>query len=722
MKLGLGVAYPLGANWNGKGTNFALFSSTAKTVDLCLFDHIDAEHESMTIRMTEYTDQVWHAFLHGVGPGQLYGFRVDGEYNPQAGLRFNRNKVLLDPYAKAISGKTVWSREMFAYPLGSKNTDLDFDNEDNARYVPKSVVIDPSFDWQGDRPLGYPLHSSIIYEVHVQGFTKLCPHIPEEIRGTYAGMSHPFIIDYLKKLGVTAVELLPVHEHVDDWHLLNKNLSNYWGYNTIGFFAPEASYACQTDRAQQVNEFKQMVKALHQAGIEVILDVVYNHTAEGNHLGPTLCFKGIDNPAYYRLVENDMRHYFDYTGTGNTFNVMHPRVLQLIMDSLRYWVLEMHVDGFRFDLASTLARELHAVNKLSAFFDIIHQDPVLSVVKLIAEPWDIGEGGYQVGNFPVLWAEWNGKYRDCVRKYWKGDDHSMGEFAYRITGSSDLYQTTGKRPYASINFITAHDGFTLNDLVSYNEKHNEANLEDNRDGESNNNSWNCGAEGTTQDEAVLKLRRKQRRNFLMTLFLSQGVPMLCGGDEFARTQQGNNNSYCQDNELNWFHWDWSEESQTLFDMTQRLIQFRRDHPVFRRPKFFQGRPIRGTQIKDIMWFNVDGTEMTEEQWQVGYAKCFGLLLSGSTMDVKDIEGDPIQDGTFLLLFNSHYDSIPFHLPGESIHQWRLLINTEDEKGFLDHPTSHPAEQPIQLEARSVMVLELQDPHKTPKIEESGKSA
>lgn len=720
MKPGLGVPYPLGATWNGKGTNFALFSDNAKTVDLCLFDHIDSKKESSTIRLTEHTDQVWHIFLPGIKPGQIYGYRVDGDYNPKAGLRFNPNKVLLDPYAKAISGKTLWSKAMFGYKLNSENADLDFDTKDNAPNAPKSVVIDPNFDWEDDQRIGTPLHSSVIYEVHVTGFTKQCPEIPEELRGTYLGLSHPHSIDYFKKLGVTAVELLPVHEHIDDWHLQSKDLSNYWGYNTIGFFAPESSYARESDQANQVQEFKQMVKDLHKAGIEVILDVVYNHTAEGNQLGPTLSFKGIDNPAYYRLVPDDFRHYFDYTGTGNTLNVMHPRILQLIMDSLRYWVLEMHVDGFRFDLASTLARELHEVSKLSAFFDIIHQDPVLSQVKLIAEPWDIGEGGYQVGNFPILWAEWNGKYRDTVRRYWKGDDHLIGEFANRITGSSDLYQTNGKRPYASINFIIAHDGFTLNDLVSYNNKHNEANGENNNDGESNNNSWNCGVEGETEDQEILKLRRKQKRNFLATLLLSQGVPMICGGDEFGRSQNGNNNAYCQDNEVSWFNWNLSPDAQSLLKFSQRLVHFRHEHPIFRRPKFFQGRPIRGTNIKDIMWFNVDGTEMNEEQWQVTYAKCFGLLLSGSTMDVKDANGDPIHDGTFLLLFNSHHEPLPFKLPGEPMHQWNLLIDTKEEEGFLSNPTSYQADQSITLEERSLMVLELQASNESPKVEDSEK--
>ena len=593
----------MGAKTNAEGTNFTLFSENSTGVDLCLFNHPDDAQESARIRLTEVTDAVWHCFLPKITSGQLYGFRVHGLYDPEEGHRFNEFKLLIDPYARAIAGLIKWSDEMFAYTIGGEDADLNKDTRDSAAGLPKSVVVSDEFDWAGDAGPDIPLAESVIYEVHVKGFSKLCPHIPEAIRGSYAALGSDFAIDYFKRLGVTAVELVPVHHFVNDEHLEKRGLSNYWGYNSIGYFAPHSTYSSSGILGQQVIEFKEMVKKLHAAGLEVILDVVYNHTGEGNHMGPTLSFRGADNAAYYRLVARDRRYYMDYTGCGNSLNMMHPRVLQLIMDSLRYWILEMHVDGFRFDLASTLARELHEVNRLSAFFDIVHQDPVISRVKLIAEPWDVGEGGYQVGNFPVLWAEWNGKYRDCMRKYWRGDEGTIGEFASRLTGSSDLYHQDGKRPYASINFITAHDGFTLNDLVSYNEKHNEANGEGNQDGDSNNNSWNCGAEGPTESEEINGLRRRQMRNFLATLFLSQGVPMLTGGDEFARTQNGNNNVYCQDTELSWFNWERNatQEAQTAFVI--KLIRFRKEHPVFRRPKFFQGRPIRGLGIKDIMWLN-----------------------------------------------------------------------------------------------------------------------
>src|SRR5438552_12158885 len=553
VKIWLGYPYPLGATWLGNGVNFALFSEAGTSVDLCLFDNIDAGQENIRIPMTEYTDQVRHVFLPDVRPGQLYGFRVSGPYDPERGLRFNRAKLVLDPYAKAIAGEVNWADEMFGYVVGDKLEDLARDFRDDAWGMPKSVVIDNAFDWHDDRKLGIPLHSSVIYEMHVKGFTKLCQKVPEELRGTYAGLGSAAAIDYLKNLGVTAVELLPVHAHIDDKVLIDRGLTNYWGYNTIGFFAPHAEYSSSGDLGGQVMEFKAMVRNLHAAGIEVILDVVYNHTAEGNHLGPTLSFRGIDNQAYYWLQPDNPRFYMDFTGTGNTFNLLHPRTLQLVMDSLRYWVLEMHVDGFRFDLASTLARDASGVNKLHAFFEIIHQEPVLSQVKLIAEPWDVGEGGYQVGNFPVLWAEWNGKYRDTVRSFWKGDEGRIGELAYRLTGSPDLYQHDGRRPYASINFVTAHDGFTLNDLVSYNDKHNEANGEENRDGDNNNHSWNHGVEGPSDDPEIRQLRLQQRRNFLATLLLSQGVPMITAGDEWGRTQKGNNNAYCQDNEISWLN-------------------------------------------------------------------------------------------------------------------------------------------------------------------------
>ena len=622
-------------------------------------------------------------------------------------MRFNSSKLLLDPYAKAIAGRVEWGDEMFGYVVGGEKEDLTRDFRDDAWGMPKAVVIDNAFNWDGDRKLGRPLAESIIYEVHVKGFTKLCPSVPPELRGTYAGLGSTWAIDYFKQLGVTAVELLPVHAHIDDKALVDRGLTNYWGYNTIGFFAPEAKYSGSGDRGGQVNEFKTMVRNLHAAGIEVILDVVYNHTAEGNHLGPTLAFRGIDNIASYRLRTENPRFYLDFTGTGNTFNLLHPRTLQLVMDSLRYWVLEMHVDGFRFDLASTLARDANGVNKLHAFFEIIHQDPVLSQVKLIAEPWDVGEGGYQVGNFPVLWAEWNGKYRDAIRSFWKGDEGKIGEVAYRLTGSPDLYQHDGKRPYASINFITAHDGFTLTDLVSYNEKHNEANGEKNHDGDNNNLSWNHGVEGPTDDPKINALRERQRRNFLTTLLISQGVPMLLGGDEFGRTQNGNNNAYCQDNELSWFHWEkWDENQKALFEFTRRLIQLRRQHPVFRRPKFFQGRRIRGSEIKDVMWFNPGGNEMSEKDWSLPLARCLGMMLSGDTIDVLGFQGEPIRDDTFLFLMNAHYETISFLLPGQENIEWQLLLDTATESGFLAEPKSFPSGDELPVIDRGVCLLKL----------------
>jgi glycogen operon protein len=704
LKVWLGKPYPLGATWTGSGVNFAIYSEHATGIDLCLFDSADSAHEQIRIRMTEQTDQVWHVFLPDVKPGQLYGYRVYGPYEPEAGQRFNPAKLLIDPYAKAIAGSETWSDEMYPYTIGDAEEDLTLDYRDDAWGIPKSVVVDPAFDWGNDLPPGTPLHSSSIYEVHVKGFSKLCPDVPEEIRGTYKALGSDFAIKYFKKLGVSAVELLPVHQCVDDKHLNDNGLSNYWGYNTIGYFAPDPRFSASGVEGGQVAEFKQMVKNLHAAGIEIILDVVYNHTAEGNHLGPLLCFKGIDNQSYYRLTADNPRFYNDYTGTGNTLNVMHPRVLQLIMDSLRYWVTEMHVDGFRFDLASTLARELHSVSKLSAFFDIIHQDPVLSQVKLIAEPWDVGEGGYQVGNFPVLWAEWNGKYRDAVRGYWKGDEGQIGEMAYRLTGSPELYEWNGKRPYASINFIIAHDGFTLADLVSYNEKHNEANGEKNQDGESHNRSWNCGVEGETDDEEINALRRRQQRNFLSTLFLSQGVPMLCHGDECGRTQRGNNNAYCQDSELTWMHWDWDKHAQQLSEFTSRLIHFRKEHPIFRRPKFFQGRKIRGSEVKDIMWFNPGGTEMNDDEWTTGFVRTLGMLLSGDTIDVQDEHGEPIHDDTFLLLCNAFHDPVNFVLPGTEDVRWELILDTQEESGFLKAPVKCAAGDDFELGGRSLYLL------------------
>jgi glycogen operon protein len=671
-----GLPYPLGATVMEQGVNFALFSENATGVDLCLFDNADAPHETVRIRMAEHTDQVWHCFLPGVSAGQHYGYRVYGPYEPKEGQRFNPAKLLIDPYAKAIAGGVEWSEEMFGYKMGpAKDADLTIDPRDNAFGVPKCVVVDNRFDWGGDHQLATPLPRTVIYEAHVKGFSKLCPHIPEELRGTYAALGTPFAIEYFKKLGVTAVELLPVHHFVNDEFLQKRGLSNYWGYNSIGYFAPHARYSSSGMNGGQVAEFKQMVKNLHEAEIEVILDVVYNHTAEGNHLGPTLSFRGVDNAAYYRLVQNNKRFYMDYTGCGNTLNMMHPRVLQLIMDSLRYWVLEMHVDGFRFDLAATLARELHEVSRLSAFFDIIHQDPVLSQVKLIAEPWDVGEGGYQVGNFPVLWTEWNGKYRDCVRGFWKGDEH-VSEFAYRLTGSSDLYQRDGKRPYASINFVVAHDGFTLSDLVSYNEKHNEANGEENRDGDNHSRSWNCGVEGQTDDEEINKLRRRQQRNFLATLFLSQGVPMLCGGDEYGRTQNGNNNAYCQDNELSWLGWERTPEQ------------------------------IRGMEAKDLLWFNADGSEMTDDHWNRSFIRCIGVVLAGFAEDIRDYFGKPIKDDTFMLLFNGHHEPVKFFLPGREHVTWERIIDTDEEDGFLAAPTTHQSGDELVLVPRSMAVFKL----------------
>jgi len=706
VKTWLGYPYPLGATWMGNGVNFALFSEAATSVDLCLFDNIDARQENVRIPVTEHTDQVWHVFLPDVRPGQLYGFRVSGPYEPDRGLRFNSAKLLLDPYAKAIAGQVNWGDEMFGYVVGGKGEDLTQDFRDDAWGVPKSVVIDSAFDWQGDRKLGIPLHSSVIYEVHVKGFSKLWPEIPEELRGTYAGLGSAAAIDYLTKLGVTAVELLPMHEHIDDKILVDRGLKNYWGYNTIGFFAPHAAYSSSGQLGEQVSEFKSMVRNLHAAGIEVILDVVYNHTAEGNHLGPTLCFRGIDNLAYYRVHPDNPRFYLDFTGTGNTFNLLHPRVLQLVMDSLRYWVLEMHVDGFRFDLAAALARDLEGVNQLHAFFEIIHQDPVLSQVKLIAEPWDVGEGGYQVGNFPVLWAEWNGKYRDAVRSFWKGDEGHIGELAYRLTGSPDLYQHNGRRPYASINFVTAHDGFTLTDLVSYNEKHNELNGDENNDGDNNNQSWNCGVEGPTDDPQINELRERQRRNFLTTLFLSQGVPMLNGGDEWGKSQSGNNNAYCQDNEISWFNWERNDKQNRLLEFTRKLIQLRKDHPVFRRPKFFQGRRIRGSEIRDVMWFNPGGSEMSEKEWTSPFVRCLGMLLSGDTIDVLNFEGEPIRDDTFLLLINAHYEPVPFVLPGQEHIEWQLILDTMHAEGFLTEGTKFASGDDLDLGGRATCLLKL----------------
>jgi glycogen operon protein len=604
-------------------------------------------------------------------PGQRYGFRVHGPWDPAQGHRCNPSKLLLDPYAKAIEGQVQWDEAVFPYQFGKDPNEAN--TKDSAPFAPRSVVTSPFFDWAEDHPLKTPWHNTIIYEMHVKGFTKMHPEIPEELRGTYAGLAHPVAVEYLKALGVTAVELMPVHQFIQDAHLLEKGLRNYWGYNSIGFLAPHNEYASTRVPGQQVQEFKQMVKVLHKAGIEVILDVVYNHTAEGNHMGPVLSMKGIDNAAYYRLMADNKQYYMDYTGTGNTLNVRHPQVLQLIMDSLRYWVTEMHVDGFRFDLAATLARELHAVDRLSAFFDLIHQDPVVSNVKLIAEPWDVGEGGYQVGNFPPNWSEWNGKYRDCVRDYWKGSEQTLGEFASRLTGSSDLYETTGRKPFASINFLTAHDGFTLHDLVSYNEKHNDANGEGNRDGESHNRSWNCGAEGPSENPEVEALRRKQKRNFLTTLLFSQGIPMLLAGDEIGRTQQGNNNAYCQDNEISWLNW--TKADPELLEFAISIIRLRKDHPVFRRRKYFMGRSIRGTKMCDIAWLRADGEEMTEDDWKTGHCKTLGVFLNGAGLTDLDVTGEPVKDDSFYIIFNAHHEAIECTLPHAVISNWALVLDT-----------------------------------------------
>jgi glycogen operon protein len=679
MKVWPGQPYPLGATYDGTGTNFSLFSEAATKVELCLFDDDGAETR---VPLTEVTAFCWHGYLPNVGPGQRYGYRVHGPYEPSDGSRCNPHKLLLDPYAKAVDDEVKWDPAAFGYPLGGD--DLVADERDSAPFMPKSVVTNPFFDWAHDRHPFTPWHETIVYELHVKGFTKLHPGIEPELRGTYAGLAHPAVIEHLTKLGITAVELMPVHHFIQDHYLAEKGLRNFWGYNSISYLAPHNEYASAGQRGEQVSEFKAMVRALHEAGIEVILDVVYNHTAEGNHLGPHLSLKGIDNRAYYRLVDDDPRYYMDYTGTGNSLNMRHPHVLQLVMDSLRYWVQEMHVDGFRFDLASTLARELHEVDRLSAFFDLIHQDPIVSQVKLIAEPWDVGEGGYQVGNFPPLWSEWNGKYRDTVRDFWRGEHATLPEFASRLTGSSDLYQWDGRRPSASVNFITAHDGFTLRDLVSYNEKHNEANGEDSRDGESHNRSWNSGAEGETDDPEINALRRQRIRNLLATLFLSQGVPMLLAGDEMGRTQKGNNNAYCQDNEISWVDWNLVDEWEDLLNLTAGLIAFRKAHPVFRRRRYFHGRPLRGTGVSDIAWFSPDGTEMSDEDWNSGFAKSMAVFLNGEAIPDPDPRGERITDDTFLMLFNAHHEEIAFTVPaGKWGDQWVVVLDTADLPMLVD---------------------------------------
>jgi len=672
MQIWPGNPYPLGATYDGGGTNFALFSELAERVELCLFD--DDGNETR-IDLPEREALVWHGYLPRIVPGQRYGYRVYGPYDPANGLRCNPSKLLLDPYAKAIDGRNDWNEALFAYRFGEPGSRND---DDSAPYAQKSVVISPFFDWDNDRPLRIPFHQTVIYEAHVKGMTERHPGIPEDVRGTYSGLAHPVMIKYLKSLGVTAIELMPVHQFVHDSTLIDRGLTNYWGYNTIGFFAPHNGYASFGGHGGQVQEFKSMVKALHKAGIEVILDVVYNHTAEGNHLGPTLSFRGIDNPAYYRLVDDDKQYYYDTTGTGNSLNVRHHESLRLIMDSLRYWVTEMHVDGFRFDLAAALAREFHAVDRLAAFFDLVNQDPVVSQVKLIAEPWDVGDGGYQVGGFPPLWTEWNGRYRDSVRDFWRGEPSSLGEFASRFTGSSDLYEIDGRRPIASINFVTAHDGFTLDDLVSYNEKHNDANGEDNRDGESHNRSWNCGVEGPTEDAEIVALRERQKRNFLTTLLLSQGVPMLAHGDELGRTQGGNNNVYCQDNEISWVDWTDARNQDVLTSFTRRLTELRARHPIFRRRRFFTGDLIGDDKVPDIAWLRRDGQPMTEADWNNRSGMTMTVFLNGHGIPERDALGEPITDDSFLLLFNPLGDEVLFTLPDRSFGRtWEVVINTAD---------------------------------------------
>jgi isoamylase len=706
MRTWPGTPYPLGATWDGWGTNFALFSEVAERVQLCLFGGGQDNEEPVTeeqVELTEVDGFVWHVYLPGVAPGQCYGYRVHGPWDPARGLRCDGSKLLLDPYGKAVEGDISWDESLFDYQMGNprrRNT------TDSAPHMPKNVVINPFFDWGHDRAPQIPYHETVIYEAHVRGLTLRHPGVPPDQRGTYAGLAHPAVIAHLQRLGVTAVELMPVHQFVSERSLVDRGLANYWGYNTIGFLAPHHGYSSARQRGEQVSEFKTMVKALHEAGIEVILDVVYNHTAEGDHRGPTLSFRGIDNAAYYRLDGSEPWRYLDYTGCGNSLNARNPHALQLVMDSLRYWVLEMHVDGFRFDLASALARELHDVDRLSTFFELVQQDPVVSQVKLIAEPWDIGEGGYQVGKFPPLWTEWNGKYRDTVRDFWRGRPEAVGEFASRLTGSSDLYATSGRRPVASINFVTCHDGFTLNDLVSDDRKHNEANGENNRDGTDDNRSWNCGAEVPCEDPAVEELRARQQRNFLVTLFLSQGVPMLLAGDEMGRTQRGNNNAYCQDNEISWLDWGLAETERDLLQFTEVLAGLRRDHPVFRRRRFFRGRPDPGGEISDIVWLTSAGQEMTQEDWQAGYARSLAALLNGEAISEPDPRGGRVVDAKFLLLFNTHSQPITFTLPEATLAPgWEVVIDTftgqasPDKDGVILMPKSE-----LQVGGRATIVL------------------
>jgi glycogen operon protein len=691
-----GSPYPLGATFDGGGTNFSVFSEVAERVELCL---LDAQGKETRVELPEVTGHCWHGYLPGVRPGQRYGFRVHGPYEPHAGHRCNPAKLLLDPYAKAVTGELAWGQAVFGYRFG--DPDGPPERTDSAPYVPLSVVVNPFFNWGPDKAPRIPWHETVIYEMHVRGFTILDPELPERVRGTYAGLGHPDTIDYLQSLGVTAVELQPVQQFVDEHALVERGLRNYWGYNPIAFFAPHHRYATHAEPGEEVLEFKQMVKSLHEAGIEVILDVVYNHTAEGNHLGPTLGFRGLDNAAYYRL-ERDAAYYTDFTGCGNSFNMRSPQVLQLFMDSLRYWVLEMHVDGFRFDLAAALARELYAVDRLAAFMNLIHQDPVISRVKLIAEPWDVGEGGYQVGNFPQLWSEWNGLYRDTIRDAWRGRDQTLAEFARRFTGSADLYESTGRRPYASINFVTCHDGFTMRDLVSYNQKHNEANGENSTDGESHNRSWNCGVEGPTDDPEILELRARQRRNFLTTLLLSEGVPMLLAGDEIGHTKRGNNNTYCQDNELSWI--DWSSADEELFEFTRDVLALRQQHPIFRRRRWLQGGTVRGTKLHDIGWFQPNGNEMSDEDWQTGFAKALAIFLNGEGLDTLDQWGRPIVDDSFFLVFNAGWDPVTFRIPKQlGPGKWKCVVDTRSSRVPHDDRALQPNHD-FKVPSRTMWVL------------------
>ncbi len=699
-----GQSYPRGATWDGEGVNFSLFSANAEKVELCIFDPA-GRRELQRVEFREHTDQAWHAYLPEARPGLIYGYRVYGPYEPERGHRFNPHKLLIEPYARHIQGQLKWNDAHFGYRVGHPKADLSFDKRDNAAGMPKCRVIDPAFTWGDDRRPRTPFHDTVIYELHVRGFTMRHPDVPPELRGTYAAIATAPVIEHLLRLGVTAVELMPVHTLIDDRHLIQRGLRNYWGYNTIGFFAPDMRYSAMG----RVSEFKTMVKTLHSAGIEVFLDVVYNHTAEGSQMGPTLSFRGIDNASYYRLSPEDPRYYMDFTGCGNTLNMQHPRVLQLLMDSLRYWVTELHVDGFRFDLASALARELFEVDRLGSFFDTIGQDPVLSQVKLIAEPWDVGTGGYQVGNFPPGWNEWNDRYRDTVRAYWKGDEGMMGDFARRISGSADLYEASGRKPHASVNFVTAHDGFTLQDLVSYNSKHNEANGENNRDGHNDNRSWNHGTEGPTDDPDVLALRARQKRNLIATLLLSQGVPMLLAGDEIGQTQSGNNNAYCQDNEISWLDWDLARKERSFLEFVSQMVRFRRDHPVFCRRRFLQGRTL-SEGVKEVAWLRPDGLELTDEDWNTSFHRCLGVYLAGTVIERVDRRGKPVQDDNFLLLFNAHHEEIPFLLP--EFHAggaWLVMFDTARDA----HPFEqkhHEAGTQYPLQGRSMAVLIATTPH------------